>query len=343
MNTPLISVIVPAYNCENYIGRCIEKILNQSFEDFELIIIDDGSIDKTFEICRSYLSKDHRIILLKKSNGGVSSARNKGIDIAKGKYISFIDADDYVDSSFLEDFYLEHSENVHLYVQGYKLEIPNVKASLNKINRKGIVNEKEFFDIIFTTGFIMAPWAKLFSSKIIKDNNIRFNENHSYAEDRLFNAHFIQKSNTFALSDKASYHYTQENPDALTKKNYPADKMYAFVKEFSLLVKEMINRGRLSGKAYYAAKEMYLYNFIQSVINLHTNKETDKEVKISFINNLDRDLILEAYEFSKFPLTYKIVAKLLKRISNSILASSILSFYLNLRLSLKKIVLISQS
>lgn len=103
---PKISVIVPVYNTEKYLHRCIDSILAQTFTDFELLLIDDGSKDNSGTICDEYAAKDSRVRVFHKENGGVSSARNLGLDNAKGEWISFVDSDDYTDSYFLENFEL---------------------------------------------------------------------------------------------------------------------------------------------------------------------------------------------------------------------------------------------
>ena len=133
MNTPKISVIVPVYNVEQYLPRCIDSILDQTFTDFELLLIDDGSKDKSGEICDNYAKKDSRIRVFHKENGGVSSARNLGLYNAKGKYIAFIDADDWVENEYLRimykhgeeecadiissDFFLDNTEIQSLYIK----------------------------------------------------------------------------------------------------------------------------------------------------------------------------------------------------------------------------------
>ena len=105
MKENLISVVVPVHNTEKYLPRCIESLLEQDFYDFELLLIDDGSKDNSGKICDEYAKKDHRIQVHHKKNGGVSSARNVGIDMAKGKWICFVDSDDWVNKSYLSDFF----------------------------------------------------------------------------------------------------------------------------------------------------------------------------------------------------------------------------------------------
>lgn len=111
MNNPKISVIVPVYNAEKYLHRCIDSILNQTFPDFELLLIDDGSKDQSGEICDEYAKKDSRVKVFHKENGGVSSARNVGIDNAVGEYICFCDSDDWVEKTWLLSFFERMCDN----------------------------------------------------------------------------------------------------------------------------------------------------------------------------------------------------------------------------------------
>ena len=124
MNKPMISVIVPVYNAEKYLQRCVDSILKQSFTDFEVLLIDDGSHDRSGELCDEYGEKDNRVRVFHKENGGVSSARNVGLDNASGEYISFVDADDYLETNAMSD---------SLFIDGYDLiQIPRNDGSYLK-------------------------------------------------------------------------------------------------------------------------------------------------------------------------------------------------------------------
>ena len=108
---PKISIIVPVYNVEKYLRKCVDSILNQTFKDFELILVDDGSIDTSGKICDEYNLKDNRIKVIHKENGGLSSARNAGLDIAQGEYIGFVDSDDWIELDMYEELYKICKEN----------------------------------------------------------------------------------------------------------------------------------------------------------------------------------------------------------------------------------------
>lgn len=103
---PLVSVIIPIYNAEKYMNRCIDAVLNQKYKNIEVILINDGSVDSSKKICQKYCEKDNRVICISKNNEGVSKARNAGIKIATGKYLCFIDADDWIDIEYVEEYVL---------------------------------------------------------------------------------------------------------------------------------------------------------------------------------------------------------------------------------------------
>ncbi|MGN0202626.1 MAG: glycosyltransferase family 2 protein, partial [Candidatus Cryptobacteroides sp.] len=123
MDCPKISVIVPVYNAESTIRRCVDSILAQTFTDFECLLIDDGSKDRSGEICDEYAAKDSRVRVFHKENGGVSSARNVGLDNAKGEWVTFVDSDDWIDSYYLSSFEIEEEIDfscTHMMVEGWK-------------------------------------------------------------------------------------------------------------------------------------------------------------------------------------------------------------------------------
>jgi glycosyltransferase involved in cell wall biosynthesis len=217
MNMPVISVIVPVYNVEQYLCKCLDSILDQTFTDFELLLIDDGSPDRSGQICDEYAQKDSRIRVFHKENGGVSSARNLGLDNAKGKWIAFIDSDDWVDSTYLEHL-LEGDEDVELRVMG-----------LMKQNRKQkwerIVPRRElfltndiwkFYKLYFFYHIIGGPYVKLFLLSTINKANIRFKLYLSLGEDRVFNLQYLSRIKSISVKNYAEYYY-QNTYFSLTK------------------------------------------------------------------------------------------------------------------------------
>ena len=199
-----ISVIVPVYNAEKYLHRCIDSILAQTFTDFELLLIDDGSKDNSGKICDEYAAKDSRIRVFHKKNGGVSDARNWGIDRAKGDYIVFVDSDDYVEDCYLQ---VLHNERVgELSVCSYIYETDK-GISEEKLNDGVIVLEADILaDIMMKCGF-MVPYCKLFNTNIIRDINLRFDSKINSGEDTLFVWTYILHIDKMTMSSKCAYHY----------------------------------------------------------------------------------------------------------------------------------------
>ena len=194
---PKISVIIPVYNAEKYVKTAIQSILKQNFFDFEIICIDDGSIDNSLNICKREASYDDRIIVLEQKNQGVSSARNKGIKIAKGKYIIFLDSDDYYAENSLNIIYKDIEEaNVdaviynHFYDYDGKIitRTPRLETGMYKFNdiSKFILDDGSMTGILFGSAC-----GVIYRAKTLKGNKIYFNEELSFNEDGIFNIEFL--------------------------------------------------------------------------------------------------------------------------------------------------------
>ena len=225
----LISIIVPMYNCENSIDRCIKSVIEQSYLNWELILIDDGSLDKTYSKCSEWKTNNSRIKLVKKKNQGPSSARNYGIENSKGDYLVFLDSDDFLDSDYLELLSKKiHSENIDTIFCGYKAIYENGKLAETIIPEyeKSIYAQNEIKDIISRfIGYSMedfysklngdyrkkrefsSVWRFCYSTKIIHDNNIRFDESVGFGEDIIFNSLYLAFSKKLMISNITAYNY----------------------------------------------------------------------------------------------------------------------------------------
>lgn len=217
----MISVIVPIYNTEEYLDKCLDSIKNQSYTDFEVIMVDDGSTDRSAEICKKYEIDDSRFKYFYKENGGSSSARNFGIDNSKGKYIAFIDSDDYIDKDYLRILEAPTKEKEYTIVQcGMKLIRKGVETPLVPLNGEydgygfsKLVLKREIQIFLFQTAV-----TKLYCRQTITKNNLRMNETISISEDCLFNTELLPNINSVKLIDYAGYYYQQDN-STLTKAN----------------------------------------------------------------------------------------------------------------------------
>lgn len=190
MNNQKVSVIVPVYNVEKLLQRCFDSILAQTFTDFELLLIDDGSKDKSGEICDGYAAKDSRIRVFHKQNEGVSTARNLGIDKAQGEWIYFVDSDDIVLPSALGTFgSLIYSES-ELVMAGFYTSDENntVREQRKMVSQCELSVIQALREMYAPTDFCYQGylWCKLFKRKVILQNNLRFEETISFNEDRLF-------------------------------------------------------------------------------------------------------------------------------------------------------------
>lgn len=226
---PIISVIVPVYKVEKVVHYCIYSILKQTFTDFELILVDDGSPDNSGKICDEYALKDDRIEVVHKLNGGVSSARNTGINIAKGEYIVFIDSDDYVDKDYLQG--LISTKKLYSYTDNIWCGFRTVKSYSDNENYIKQVMFDDVEKISFSNAkSIMTlhdkwldagPYCKLYSRKTIIDNNLFFDEDLSLGEDLIFNFRYLDCTNgDIAILNKDSYSYFI-NENSLASKYYP--------------------------------------------------------------------------------------------------------------------------
>ncbi|SEA56528.1 Glycosyltransferase involved in cell wall bisynthesis [Oribacterium sp. KHPX15] len=209
----LISVIVPIYNMEEYLDDCIQSLIHQTYQPLEIILVDDGSSDNSGKMCDYYAGKYDNIKAFHKENKGVSSARNYGISIAKGKYIGFIDPDDYVDVHMYEILYsllkkYEVSVACARYDlvgedPGYKLPVDNGKDEL--VSAHDLIKTQILGIDCLDRFCTYSVWDKLYSKDVIKDS--WFPEKVHYAEDALFNIEVILKANNVAYINKTLYHY----------------------------------------------------------------------------------------------------------------------------------------
>lgn len=204
---PLVSVVVPVYNVEKYIGRCIESILSQTHKNLELILVDDGSPDRCGEICEDYAEKDPRIIVIHQDNSGVSKARNAGIDCAHGEFLLFVDSDDWIETTHIERLLPVGDEDCvygghKFYVNGFFIEertVPSIVVTKNK----WIENYSDFAGRGLSL-FFVTPCYRM---DIIRKHGLRFNTELQISEDGLFNLSYMQYCNAIRYTDACTYCY----------------------------------------------------------------------------------------------------------------------------------------
>ena len=220
---PEISIIVPVYNVEKYIRCCIDSLLAQTYKNIEILLIDDGSKDRSGIICDEYALKDDRIRVIHKANGGVSSARNMGLDNAIGKYIMFCDPDDYVEPTWCEKMFDAIDGSGGFFACcGYN----GVTMSGERQNTKVIQGERlkpaEALVELYVNGVLPSACYKIFNSQTIKMNRIRYDEKVNIAEDYLFVLHYLRtRIDNLEIIPEALYNYITDRPQSLTKKSVP--------------------------------------------------------------------------------------------------------------------------
>lgn len=299
---PKISVIVPIYNVEQCLPRCIDSILAQKFTDFEILLIDDGSMDKSGKICDEYADKDNRIRVFHKDNGGVSSARNIGLYNALGTWVTFCDSDDYIYNGFLSDF-MSQSLAVDLLSQGY-LE-----------DRNGVLTEKFEQDCVYSgancNSFILNMyrstqlgylWCKAFKLDIIKSHNLLFDENIRHMEDLDFIIRYCRYVDKISNSSKCNYVYSYP----IVMKNYNEDSFPLYVSQYKNLFKRSSDTLYING-----LNEIFLKILTISLIfdyEFRTNKQHYKYLQK--YSQILKDSKLEKVEM---PPTALLFSKLSKR------------------------------
>ena len=217
MNNPKISIIIPVYNVEKYLHRCVDSILSQTFTDFELLLIDDGSNDKSGNICDEYTERDVRIRVFHKKNGGVSSARNLGLDKAKGEYVTFVDADDYLEPDTLVNDLFEGNFDV--------VQFPRNNGSFMKQYPRDIkyCDQRDFRKFIYKN-FYFECWGRLYKRKIIGTN--RFLKDVRIGEDLMFFLHIYKNISSFYLySSSGGYHYSYVDTSAMHKNDISEEQL----------------------------------------------------------------------------------------------------------------------
>lgn len=207
MDEKLVSVIIPAYNIEDYIGRCLDSIISQTYKNLEIIVVDDGSRDYTGEILDNYAKKDRRIKVIHKENGGVSSARNKGIEAAEGDYIGFIDGDDLIEPEMYKTLVdLLEEENADIAHCGYQMVFPDRIDYYHNTGKKKIQTTEEGLKDLLS-GEMIEPGLvnKLYKKELIK--NCRLNETVKINEDLLMNYQLFKLSQKSVYYDITPYSY----------------------------------------------------------------------------------------------------------------------------------------
>jgi glycosyltransferase involved in cell wall biosynthesis len=290
-----VSIIIPVYNAQAFLKKTIVSILNQSYQNIELILIDDGSTDESGIICDEFLKKDARITVIHQKNAGVSASRNAGIIAAKGEFIQFVDADDYIEETMTQILVDGMNEDVDLVICSYKTEYLKNDLLFHQDHicpYEGVYDKKELllsFGELFNKRFINPIWNKLYRTDLLKKNQIFFDKNFSMGEDLLFNLRYLEMSELFFLSKALLYNYINSNAGSLTAsvhKDLFINQQLLFAQVRNFLIKY---------DAYNEINEKFVENsFTDSVIRsfenlFHSKTELSKKAKKTEIEMIISD------------------------------------------------------
>lgn len=279
-------MIVPIYNVEVYLRRCLDSIINQTYKNLQIILIDDGSIDKSKEICDKYAQIDSRITVIHKENGGPASARKAGIALAKGEYIGFVDGDDYIDSDFYQRLLKDMTENdVDFVNTGYMIE--NGRTSRKAAQYSSGVYDLTDMHAEFIKAYMLMPdsgfhigfgvWCKLFKSDLVKKSDIAVPENLRRGEDMLLVCSCVMNSRKLYLDTNAGYHYVMRE-DSIVH-SCQVENMI----DFAVLYKEFIKLFNIYGIFETIRKELAVYF---------------KNEYLDILSQVSKKVLIPRYEFA---------------------------------------------
>jgi glycosyltransferase involved in cell wall biosynthesis len=290
MKDPLISIVVPIYNVEKYLPKCIESILNQTYTNFELILVNDGSPDNSRQICEEYARRDDRIRVINKENGGLSSARNTGIHKAAGEYLGFIDSDDYIDESMYQELYnnaIRYSADVVIcdFIKVQEDQVPKMDNSEYIAESfSNIQALKQLYDPVIEN---RVKWViacnKLYKKCLFYD--LKFEEGRIY-EDEFIAHKILYKSNKITFIPNKLYYYVQR-PTSIVGSPFSVkkfDRVYALKERVDFLRK--IDQKDLSNLASNQFMELFFWNYRMALLDLNISKRELKMLKRAFEKSL---------------------------------------------------------
>lgn len=288
-NTPLVTIIVPVYNAQEYLHRCIGSILEQSFVDFELLLINDGSKDNSGVICDEYAAKDERIRVFHKENGGVSSARNVGLDNAMGTWVAYVDSDDWVAKDYLKNLVGHAKIGVDLVIS-FPTYIHTDGSSSKPNYLPKLVDENNFEDIFVEHSMHQntSPWSKLFRREIIESGSIRFCEEMHIGEDLLFLYTYMLSTAKIYISSDTDYFYNYDLETSLTKRVNTFKSEYVGYRNIKQLVEGLIKIRNIKSDDSLQRLGWIIGFYTRNVLNaLYHDVSLKRERRLSVLKELD--------------------------------------------------------
>lgn len=326
MHFPILSIIIPIYNVELYLDRCMKSVLNQTLKDIEIILVDDGSPDNCPVMCDAYAEKDSRIKVIHKPNGGLGLARNSGLELASGKYIAFLDSDDFVDLDFYES--LVNSAEAHqadMCIAGFTDEFFTKSVSYPNIYAGQVFQAPDTVDVVLRSmigadkkgedDMGMSVWKSVYAKALIDRFRLKFVSEREYiSEDIIFNICFLGKAKKVCINDSVGYHYCHNENSLTTRYKKDRFEMYKKLYDYELrLLRKFSSYEVLKERA----QSIFLANtrvvILQEVQFAGTNGYRYAWEQIRQICN-DRHIrkVIRSYDYNQMPVKQRLLCVALR-------------------------------
>ncbi len=304
-----LSIIIPVYNVEMYLSRCIESILSQSFQDYEILLVDDGSSDASGCICDSYALRNDRIKAIHQANQGVSAARNAGLKASCGEFVTFIDSDDEIRPTFLNNFSFD--PEIDFEIQGFTINY-TYDTSKNKAITPESTRTTSLYGVYAESEYqktSRGPCCKLFKNEIIQEHRIMFPVGISFGEDAIFVKRYLVHCRGLARSiSAADYLYChRDNQISLTTRQHPAQAIYnAAWLDFQLYEQLEEKLGKMPPHVDADYRHIRTLEFYLSIVTCATEARQFNEKK-KFIETAKEEMFQKVKEQDKLPASYKFI------------------------------------
>ena len=279
----MISIIIPIYNVAPYLERCFDSILNQTYQDFEVILVDDGSTDNSRDVCQKYVERDQRFTYHYKKNGGVSSARNLGLQMVKGEFVYMLDPDDTIEENCLEWHFEKMTDDVDLVISGFrKVNESNVELfdTAQNVKIQGLLNISQTV-LLYTKGVgVTYTWVCLFRLSVLQENHLSFDETLSVCEDIWFCFQYISCCRNIFYANVPLYNYYQR-PGSLmnvSDTNLKAQNMLSEVRGRSMCCKLLENRVSFQVKIAVKMSFFYFVKYVQNFMKTIKLSEDNQHI-----------------------------------------------------------------
>lgn len=305
----MVSVIIPIYNSEDKLERCVKSVLDQTYKDFEVLLIDDGSKDGSLKICEKFATEDERVRVISKENEGVSATRNRGIDLAKGEYIQFLDSDDYIAPDMMELLVTRMEETkadvvvsgyTEIRAEGRKDILPGYAGSCN------VTELQQEYPNIFGIVILNAIWNKMYRRDRIQ--GIRFHEDISLGEDLIFNLEYLKKSGNLSFIQSPLYRYDIREESLNTKFRENSIELAKGIYQESMSFAKEVG---LQEPSCEQISNTFIQYFFYGILDFYVKTDkSNKELKQCIKKWVADPELLAAANHAKMPRVYEKAAQI---------------------------------